>query len=55
MSRLKSEAIEAGRSSAKAAALTLGTVAAIGLISNRPAVKYQVLDSSGKVLRNFYR
>lgn len=54
MSRLKSEAIEAGRSSAKVAALTLGTVAAMALISNRPSVKYQVLDSNGKVLRNFY-
>lgn len=53
MSRLKAETIEAGKASAKAAVVTMGTIAAIGLATRQPVS--QVLDASGKVIKNFYR
>jgi hypothetical protein len=53
MSRLKAETIEAG----KAAALTMGTIAVAGLVSTIATRKptSQVLDASGKVIKNFYK
>lgn len=55
MSRLKAETIESGRAAAKAAALTIGTVAVMGLVSTvASGPKMQVLDTTGKVIRNFY-
>lgn len=56
MSRLKSETIETGRTVAKAAALTIGTVAVMGLagkIAEGP--KMQLRDATGKVIRNYWR
>lgn len=55
MSRFKSEMIETGRTSAKAALLTAGTLSAMALYgkySNGPSM--QILDSAGKVLRSYY-
>lgn len=55
MSRLKSETIETGRTAAKAAAITIGTigVAALTVVAANP--KAQVLDAGGKVIKNIYR
>ena len=59
MSRFKAETIENGKTSVKAAALTIGTVGVLaiaGAAANAAAnPKMQVLDASGKVLRNIYR
>lgn len=59
MSRLKAESIEVGRSAITNTLVTVGSVAALGLAAgvaskyaNGPA--YSVLDSAGKVVRNFY-
>jgi hypothetical protein len=53
MSRLKAKTIEAGKASAKAAVVTIGTMTAIKLATRQPTS--QVLDASGKVIKNFYR
>jgi hypothetical protein len=55
MSRLKSEMIETGRSSARAAALTIGTVSVLALAGAASNPKTQVLDATGKVIKNIYR
>lgn len=52
-SRLKAKTIEAGKASAKAAVVTIGTMTAIKLATRQPTS--QVLDASGKVIKNFYR
>lgn len=56
MSRLKAETIELGRHTATTALATplatVGTLALIGLVSRKPTS--QILDNTGKVLRNYY-
>ena len=55
MSRLKAETIEVGRSSATAAALTIGTIGVLALAGAASNPKMQVLDATGKVIKNIYR
>lgn len=55
MSRFKSELIESGRIAGTRALATVGTIAAVGLVSKVANPKYQVLDAGGKVIRNFYK
>lgn len=55
MSRLKAETIETGKTVAKAAALTIGTIGVMALAGKVANPKMQVLDATGKVIKNIYR
>ena len=54
MSNLKSSTIELGRQSATTALITVGTIGTAALVAKYSNPTSQVLDASGKVLKNFY-
>lgn len=55
MSDLKASTIETGRYAATSVLASVGTIAAIGAISKYANPTGQILDASGKVIKNLYK